>query len=142
MSNDKVSSSFGDMSFDDVATVAGFKTPPTGAYESLECWAELKKVGTNDAFVLNFKHSIDVPSDEPKDNVLVGDQFNTLFTEKGLGIAKGNGLLKDIFEVFGAQTLRGCVEAGHVTVNATIKRTVDSKDEDVFYANLKKISLA
>lgn len=142
MANDKVSSSFGDMSFDDVATVAGFKAPPTGAYESLECWAELKKVGGNDAFVLNFKHSIDVPNDEPKDNVMVGDQFSTLFTEKGLGIAKGNGLLKDIFTCFSAANLRGCVEAGHITVNATVKRTVDSKDEDVMYTNLKKISLA
>lgn len=142
MSNDKVSSTFGDMDINAVATVAGFKAPPTGAYEALECWAELKKVGQNDALVLNFKHSIDIPNDDPKNNVLVGDQFSTLFTEKGLGIAKGSGLLQEMFTCFGATNLRGMVEAGHITVNATVKRTVDPKDEDVFYTNLKKISLA
>ena len=127
---------FGAISIDQVADVPGFKVPPSGAYSNVEASAEIKLVKGKPAFFVNFKLT------EDGEGFLRGDQFGVMFNSQGLEYAKSSGVLQAIFTGFGATNLQGCVDAGTISANITIKRTEDKEDDTVHYARLVKFVAA
>lgn len=143
-----------DADLEDIADLAGFETPPAGAY-ILTVSTETKDINDNPAVVANFTvvetvelKVQDETSKKYRPPVADGTMFSTAFI---LGNAYSEGNLKKFLAPFGEHFgISGKGSVGilvrdtikDVRIAATVTNRVSKDDEDVIYAGIKNIQIA
>lgn len=143
-----------DADLEDIADLAGFETPPAGAY-ILKVTTETKEINDKPAVVANFQvvetvelKEKDEGSKKYRPPVAVGTMFSTAFI-LGNAIAEGNlkKFLAPFAEHFGISgkgsvgiLVRDTIK--DITVAATVTNRVSKDDEDVIYAGIKNVQVA
>lgn len=139
---------------DDIADLAGFETPPAGAYILLVS-TETKEINDKPAVVANFTvvETVELKIDDESKKgyrppVKDGTLFSTAFI---LGNAVAEGRLKQFLAPFGDHFgIKGKGSVGilvrdtikDVRIAAVVTNRADKEDPDVIYAGIKNIQVA
>lgn len=141
-----------DADLEDIADLAGFETPPAGAY-ILKVSTETKDINDKPSVVANFEvvETVELKAEEGKKGyrppVAPGTMFSTAFI---LGNPVAEGRLKQFLAPFGEHFgIKGKGSVGilirdtikEVRIAATVTNRVSKDDEDVIYAGIKNIQI-
>lgn len=143
-----------DADLEDIADLAGFETPPAGAY-ILKVSTETKEINDKPSVVANFEvietvelKEKDESSKKYRPPVQPGTMFSTAFI---LGNAVAEGRLKQFLAPFAEHFgIKGKGSIGvlvrdtikDVVVAATVTNKASKDDEDVIYAGIKNIQVS
>lgn len=141
-----------DASMDDLDDLPPVGVPPSGHY-NLTVSFGIEEIGDDKKQVVTASYIVDAINElkDPEDasEVAVGQQFKEFFhmtkkdgTKNAFGIGTLKARLKPHAERFGTDSIRQLVnDVKQVAITASIKRTVNKKNEDQFNMQMKDIVL-
>lgn len=159
MANNDKAAQFGNLEdlfeadLEDIADLAGFETPPPGAY-ILKVTTDTKEINKKPSVVANFEvmETVELKVSDESDSkyrapVKDGTLFSTAFI---LGNSVAEGRLKQFLAPFGEHfNVKGKGSVGilvrdtikDVVVAATITNRADKDDPEIIYAGIKNIQV-